>query len=387
MLAVAAHQDLDVQQMDFSTAFLNGKLDEEVYMKGPPGTDLSGKQFRLIKSLYGLKQAPRCWNNTINTFLKENGFKQCQTDTCLYVRDKFYILLYVDDILLFTNDSQAMKEVKNSLMKHFDMHDLGELEFIVGIRVSRNREQKRIYLDQEAYCDRILEKFGMAQCNSAKTPLTDRLLKDPSVKQKNDFPYRALVGSLMYLMVGTRPDIAVACSELSRHLESPSEQHIIAAKRVLRYLAGTKKIKLLFDGLQSLQPAAYADADYANDSETRRSTSGYLLKVCNGAIVWKSKTQPLVALSTTEAKYYAESFYCQEICWVQECLIEIGFKLISIDMITDPQSHERSKLIPISLRIREHYMKTTTHVSLSPKTLKNILEQSTFKLNITSFAN
>jgi hypothetical protein len=149
-----------------------------------------------------------------------------------------------------------------------------------------------------------------------KTPMSERLVKSDVLD--SDFPYHGVIGSLMYLMVGTRPDLAVAVSELSRYLEKPSPQHVIAAKRVLRYLVGTKDYKMTFDGNLPLQPTAYADADYANDLETRRSTSGYLIQSCGGSIIWKSKSQPVVALSTTKAEYYAASFCCQEICWVNE---------------------------------------------------------------------
>ena len=325
ILAVAASLDLEIEQMDFSTAFLNGDLEEEIYMQGPAGTEVEGKILLLIKSLYGLKQAPRCWNHKIDSYLKQQGFARCHTDNCLYIKDGFYILLYVDDILLLTADQLKLAQVKTNLMQNFDMHDLGNLEFIVGIRVTRDRPNKKIFLDQTAYCERVLAKFKMQSANPARTPMVERLVNSTDL-DISDFPYRGVIGSLMYLMVGTRPDIAVAVSELSRYLEKPSIEHVIAANRVLRYLVGTKDYKLLFDGNLPLQPVAYADADYANDQETRRSTSGYLIQSCGGSVIWKTKTQPTVALSTTEAEYYSASFCCQEICWVTECLKEIGFK-------------------------------------------------------------
>jgi hypothetical protein len=323
MMAVAAYRDLEIHQMDFSTAFLNGDLTEEIYMYGPENTEVAGKVLLLLKSLYGLKQAPRCWNHKIDTYLRNEGFSRCHTDNCLYVKEGFYVLLYVDDILLFTSDQDALKKVKENLMASFEMHELGELEFIVGIRVKRDRTQRKIYLDQSAYCERVLQKFGYDKANAVNTPIIKRLVKSEDVDD-SEFPYRSVVGSLMYLMVGTRPDIAFAVSELSRCLDSPTKAHISAAKHVLRYLAGTRDFKLSFDGHVPLQPVAYADADYANDLMTRRSTSGYVLKMCDAPVVWKSKIQPVVALSTTEAEYYSASFCCQEICWVKECLAEIA---------------------------------------------------------------
>jgi hypothetical protein len=348
MLAVTAALDLDVEQMDFSTAFLNGDLQEEIYMSGPPGTIIEGKVVKLVKSLYGLKQAPRCWNHKINQYLVSQGFIRCQSDNCLYVMDGFYILLYVDDILLFSNDKVRMEQVKADLRHNFAMHDLGALEFIVGIRVRRDREKRLLYLDQAAYCERILQKFGMNQCKSVKTPIFERLIKSDQ-EASEEFPYRSVVGSLMYLMVGTRPDIAVTCSELSKYLEHPDDKHVVAAKRVLRYLQGTKNYVLVMDGTKSLQPVGFADADYANDLETRRSMTGYYIEMCGAAISWKSKLQNQTALSTTEAEYYAAASCCQDICWIQECLTEIGFDFKQIEMVSDRDSHELIQTHPMEV--------------------------------------
>ena len=202
MLAVTASLDLEVEQMDFSTAFLNGDLDEEIYMTGPSGTEVQGKILRLIKSLYGLKQAPRCWNHKVDSYLKSEGFNHCHTDNCLYIKDGFYVLLYVDDILLFTSNKNMLSEVKSKLMENFDMHDLGPLEFIIGIRITRDRATKKLFMDQTAYCERVLKKFGFETINSVKTPLVQCLIKSDDLDDSN-FPYRSVVGSLMYLMVGT----------------------------------------------------------------------------------------------------------------------------------------------------------------------------------------
>jgi hypothetical protein len=348
ILAVAASLDLEIEQMDFSTAFLNGDLQEEIYMEGPAKTEVEGKILLLIKSLYGLKQAPRCWNHKIDSYLKDQGFQRCHTDNCLYVKNGFYILLYVDDILLITADKLMLADVKKQLMENFEMHELGDLEFIVGIRVTRDRLNKKLCLDQSAYCERVLEKFNMNTANSVRTPLTQRLINSDDYDDTG-FSYRGVVGSLMYLMVGTRPDIAVAVSELSRYLEKPSKEHVTAAKRVLRYLVGTKDYKLQFDGNLSLQPVAFADADYANDQDTRRSTSGYLVQSCGGSVVWKTKTQPVVALSTTEAEYYAAAYCCQEICWMTECLKEIGVEFKETEMIGNRRNIDVLQTHPLEL--------------------------------------
>ncbi len=303
---------------------------------------------RLIKSLYGLKQTPRCWNHKLDTFLKSIGFNRCYSDNCLYVKDGFFALIYVDDILLFTDDDHKMADVKSKLMTSFRMHDLGALEFIVGIRVTRDRPNKLLYLDQESYCKRILEKFNMSKANSVNSPINQRLVRD-GIPDSTNYPYRQVVGSLMYLMVGTRPDIALACSELSRYLEKPTVDHVIAVKRVLRYLIDTSGLRLCFNGNEPINPVAFADADYANDLEKRRSTSGYFLQMCGSSIIWKSKIQPVTALSTTEAEYYSAAFCCHEICWVQECLQEIGYHFAKTSMIANQDYLSQLEVNPIEI--------------------------------------
>ncbi|KAI3635902.1 hypothetical protein MIR68_006540 [Amoeboaphelidium protococcarum] len=315
VLAVAAYYDLEIDQMDFCTAFLNGKLNEEIFMKGPAGSEFEGQLLRLLKSLYGLNQAPKCWNNAIHQNLIQIGFKRCYADNCLYIRvvrnQLSIIVLYVDDVLIVCKSREEMDVIKVELSSKFDMKDLGKLEHIVGIRIRRDRIKKLISLDQSAYLERVLDRFGMDQCHPVTTPIIERGARMKLIDECEDYvnyPFRALIGSLMYLMVGTRPEIAYAVSQLSKSLENPSQQDVVAAKRVLRYLKGTVDLSLILDGNLSLAPVAYADADYANDPQTRRSTTGYLIMMCGAAVAWKSKLQSQVALSSTEAEYYAASF-------------------------------------------------------------------------------
>ncbi|KAI3641430.1 hypothetical protein MIR68_000560 [Amoeboaphelidium protococcarum] len=328
LMAIAAKYDLEIKQMDFSTAFLNGDLDEEIYMAGPSHTEFECKILKLKKSMYGLKQAPRCWNNKIDQFLRINlGFTRCSADNCVYVKGEgeklFIIALYVDDIMFITKDQQQLCEVQNLLQEAFDMRDLGDLEFIVGIRVRRDRVNKTITLDQTAYCDRILKKFDMDKSTPVSLPMVERPEFDVDFEQPD--VYRSVVGSLMYLLVATRPDIAFAVSELSRAVSRPSQRHWQAAKRVLRYLRGTIDMGLVYNGHNDLTPFVYVDADYANDKDTRRSQTGYALLMAGAAVSWKSKLQPKVSLSSTEAEYYACTFASQEVAWVRELLKEIGF--------------------------------------------------------------
>jgi hypothetical protein len=221
------------------------------------------------------------------------------------------------------------------------MRDLGEVDFIVGIRVKRDRHMRTVTLDQHAYIDRMLETFKeYYNVTNVSTPLVERLTSG-TVLSDQIFPYRSVIGSLMYLMVETRCDLAYAVGELSRFSDDPKDEHVLAAKRTLSYVNNTRDIVLMYDGKTDLQPIAYADADYANDYETRRSTTGYAITMCNGVISWKSKIQPKTALSTTEAEYIAAAQCCQDICWLQQCLVELGFELRDETEILTDEDHKK----------------------------------------------
>ncbi|RVW58770.1 Retrovirus-related Pol polyprotein from transposon TNT 1-94 [Vitis vinifera] len=235
ILALVAHFDLELQQMDVKTAFLNGELEEEVYMKQPEGFPSSdGEQLvcKLKKSIYGLKQASR----------------QCGSKVC-------FLVLYVDDILLATNDKGLLHEVKQFLSKNFDMKDMGEASYVIGIKIHRDRFKGILGLSQETYINKVLERFRMKNCSPSVSPIVkgDRFNLDQCPKndlereQMKNIPYASAVGSLMYAQVCTRPDIAFAVGMLGRYQSNPGIDHWKAAKKVMRYLQGTKDYKLMYN--------------------------------------------------------------------------------------------------------------------------------------------
>jgi hypothetical protein len=324
ILAIAAYQDMEIHQMDVKTAFLNGKIDTEIYMKLPPG--VQGTYVKLKRSIYGLKQSPRLWNKVIDTYLKKQGFTASPYDSALYIRiylDKIEIIaLYVDDITICTANKERMKQIKDGLSKEFDMDDMGELHYILGIEVTRNREQRTIALGQPKYIDDIINRFDLNNAHTVNTPmdLNIRLFTDKNEKPVNQKEYQSIVGSLMYLMIGTRPDIAFAVSKLSQFLINPSTSHRTAAIRVLRYVKHTKQLKLTYGHAQQAHLHGYCDADYAMDVDTRRSTTGYVFKLNGGAISWQSKRQSSTALSTAEAEYMALAEATKEATWLRNIL-------------------------------------------------------------------
>ncbi|RVW92399.1 Retrovirus-related Pol polyprotein from transposon TNT 1-94 [Vitis vinifera] len=282
---IGSHFDLELQQMDVKTAFLNGELEEEVYMKQPEGFPSSdGEQLvcKLKKSIYGL-----------------NGSKVC------------FLVLYVDDILLATNDKGLLHEVKQFLSKNFDMKDMGEASYVIGIKIHRDRFKGILGLSQETYINKVLERFRMKNCSPSVSPIVkgDRFNLDQCPKndlereQMKNIPYASAVGSLMYAQVCTRPDIPFAVGMLGRYQSNPSIDHWKAAKKVMRYLQGTKDYKLMYRRTSNLEVVGYSDSDFAGCVDSRKSTSEYIFILAGGAISWRSVKQTMTATSTMEAEF------------------------------------------------------------------------------------
>ena len=322
-------QQLLLHQMDVDTAFLYGDLDEEIYLKAPDGIETRGKVLKLKKSLYGLKQASRNWNNTIDKHLLANGFMRSQVDNCLYIRHSDngieLILLYVDDLLVVAKDMSGINRIKQVMIDRFKMKDIGKISVFLGMEVNIKRESHQLTVTQFQYTKRILSAFDMTECKSVSTPMESRLkLPDGSdVKDDEiiDKPYRKLIGSLLYLSTHTRPDIAEAVGSLSRNLERPTREHWEAGMYLLRYLRGTIEHGIVFEGDEA-NLIGYSDASWASTFDMR-SVSGYVFKMNNAAISWRSRKQSVVALSSTEAEYVALAEAVKEAIWLKKLFIEL----------------------------------------------------------------
>lgn len=330
VLTVAATEDMDISHMDISTAFLNGELEEEMYMKQPPGYEEGDKVCRLHRTLYGLKQAPRAWHQRLVKELVKIGFTATHADPGLFTNsstsdDMVLILVYVDDLIICSKDTQKINEVKKQIGSAFKARDLGDLTWFLGIRVQRDRERRLIMLDQKQYALHVLERFGMMDSKPVKTPMVQGLQLERLSKRETQSPYGELVGSLLYLAVCTRPDLAFGTSQLARHISAPGEQHWKAAKHMLRYLQGSKATTLQLGGKKTSM-YAYCDSDFAGNAETRKSTTGFVLLVNDSAVVWSSKLQTTVATSTTEAEYTAMSSVTKEVLWLKKLMRELGYK-------------------------------------------------------------
>jgi len=335
LIALAAEHDLELHQMDVKTAFLNGNLEEDIYMQQPEGFVKKGEQNKVCKlqrSLYGLKQAGRAWYQMIDNTLIQMGFKRTHADNCIYVFNKDGVLMimaiYVDDLIMLANNLQSLNALKAELGRKFEMKDLGEAHFCLGIQIVRNRAKKTISINQRQYIENILKRFNMSDCKPVGTPM-DANTKFFKKSDDNDGGcdeklYQQAIGSLMYAMLGTRPDTAFAVGALSRFNSNPGRLHWQAVKRVFRYLQGTKGHSLEYRA-NGKPLVGFCDADWAGDVDDRRSTTGYTFILAGGAVSWSSKKQQTVALSTTEAEYMSLTQATKEGIWIQRFLEEIGF--------------------------------------------------------------
>lgn len=327
LLSVAAKEKMSLSQFDVSTAFLYGKLDEEIYMKPPEGYATNPKLvFKLKKSLYGLKQAPRCWNRCITDYIVDIGFKQSKADPCLFTRrrgkSKIVLALYVDDGLFASNSEKETKLFLEELKNRFKI-TVKPANYFLGMEIERHTDGS-IFVHQKAYTKRVLERFGMENCKAVATPILKQANKNDTEAAAAPFPYRQAVGALAYLMTGTRPDIAYAISVVSRNLDSPTKENVQTAKRIFRYLKGTIGKGITYASNKALE--CYSDADHGGDLDTGRSTSGMLCLFAGGPISWQSKRQLTVAISSTEAEIVAASETAREIVWMKRILKDLTDK-------------------------------------------------------------
>ena len=331
LLAYAVEKNLLIHQLDVNTAFLNGNLEEEVYMEQPPGYVTKGQEHLvclLQRSLYGLKQSPRCWNATFCKYMKELGFTQLQSDCCIFKKDQplIFVALYVDDIIRIAKNDEVMQKTKRDLMVRFSMKDMGPLHHILGITCIQN--DGNLGLTQELYIDKLIQKYGLSGAKTVSTPFDPNvtLMKNDGISKSVDkFQYQSLVGSLQYAALGTRPDIQFAVSSVAKYSSNPNQSHLTAALRILRYLKKTKHFVLWYQHSTD-KLIGFSDADYARDVDDRHSTSGYVFIFCNGAVSWYSGKQKSIITSTAQAEYVALSHASKEALFLRQLFTEFeGF--------------------------------------------------------------
>ena len=378
LLQLAVDQNWSIFQLDVKTAYLNADVDFDIYIEQPKGFikyDHLGNKlvFKLNKSIYGLKQSGRMWYNLLHDFLVEKGFVQSTSDYCVYTRkkggSKVILIVWVDDIVVAGSTIECANEVKSMLSKRFNMKDFGSISNFLGIQFEL--EPDVIKMHQTNYAQKILEKFKMVECNAKSTPCDlstvkidfdhqSPILEDPGL-------FREIVGSLIYLMTCTRPDLCYVVTVLSQYMSKPTMAHLNLAKYVLRYIKGTINYGLVFTKSPTIGITGYTDASWANSID-RKSISGFCFKMSpdSALISWKSKKQPIVALSSCESEYVAMAYAIQEISFLQQLTGDM-FVFQSPEPVTlyvdnqgaiqlgkNPVYHQRSKHIDT----RYHYIRS-----------------------------
>lgn len=382
LLAMVAKSDLELEQLDVKTAFLHGELEETIYMRQPEGFTVPGKEDHVClfkKSLYGLKQSPRQWYKRFDSFMIQHGYTRCDYDACVYHRklsdgSHIYLLLYVDDMLIASKNMSEINKLKSQLSGEFEMKDLGAAKKILGMDIHRDRKAGKLRVSQKNYIEKVLQRFGMDKAKTVSTPLAPHFKlsaelspqSDEEKQQMSHIPYSSAVGSVMYAMVCTRPDISHAVSVVSRYMSCPGKEHWQAVKWILRYLRGSADLCLVYDQSDCTSSVTgYVDSDYAGDLDKRRSLTGYVFTYSGGAISWKAVLQSTVALSTTEAEYMALAEAVKEALWMKGLVSSLGLQQDFTVVFCDSQSaihltknqmfHERTKHIDVRYHfVREH---------------------------------
>jgi len=369
--AIAAYYDYHLEQMDVKTAFLNGILEEKVFVTQPTGYTNGTKVCRLNKALYGLKQSPRVWYQTIHKFLTDLGFKCLINDASVFKHGDLLVFVYVDDILLLGPAIKAINSLKRKLGDTYEMTDCGPCEYYLGMKIKRDRKLRTLTVSQKTYLEGVLDHFRFSDLRPVSTSMEQGLNLQASEDHADAAfieRYQSAIGSLMYAMTQTRPDIAYSISVLSRFAHNPNTAHWNALKRVFRYIRGTTDVVIRYGGRpESLGLQGSSDSDWGGDNESRRSTSGYVFQLANGPVSWRSKRQAIVALSSTEAEYIALTEATKEAIWMRSLLTEMQLddnesKVVLINMdnqgamalTRNPQFHQRTKHIDIRYHFVRH---------------------------------
>lgn len=381
MFALAALSKWHMRSVDVKTAFLYGELDEELYMEQPEGFAVQGQErkvFRLKRALYGLKQAALQWWRALDKSMSKLGFRRLKSDSGIFVLSglkgpKVTAIVYVDDAIFMGPDIHQVDMVKAMFMDIWECQDLGETKEFLRMKI--HRQGNTIILEQKEYLRKVLERFNMHNARSVPTPLPMGYTPSPNsqpVDEQLRTHYQQVIGSLLYLMLGTRPDIAFAVTKMSQFASNPSEEHYQKALYICRYLVGTADYSLIYGTIDS-GLIAFADADWGSDPHTRRSNTGYLVLIGGAAVSWNSRAQKTRALSSTEAEYMSLSDACRQLVWMHSLLSEMRIHIRSIPLCGDNQG----AIFIASNAVQE---KRTKHIDIRYHYIREVVESGKVKL-------
>jgi hypothetical protein len=383
VVSVAVRDHLVLYTADFTAAFLNGVLEEEIYMEQPEGwVTPPGKEgwfLRLVRSLYGLKQAGRVWYFCLSAALLELGFTCLVSDSCVYMRRRedtglILVTIHVDDLTGAASDDHTWDAFCAELNAKYKLKNLGRAKEILGLEITQDLMAGSASITQTRYIEDLSKRHGVYDLPPTSLPLAPGAkfslkqcpLSDSERAYMKDRPYLALVGALLFVSCQTRPDAAQAVCVLSRFSSNPGRAHWEALLGVLSYLCHTSKTGLTYSRAASPSPSIYSDADWGMCPDTHRSTTGWIVMMSGGPISWSSKRQSVVAQSTMEAEYVAMSMACREGYWIRSWLAEVDGlpgrptptplfcdNLAAIAITKNPESHQMAKHIAI----RYHYVR------------------------------
>ncbi|GJU18899.1 retrovirus-related pol polyprotein from transposon TNT 1-94 [Tanacetum coccineum] len=369
LLAYACALDFKLYQMDVKSAFLNGVINEEVYVAQPPGFIDFAKPnyvYKLKKALYGLKQAPKAWYDRLKAFLIKHNYSMGMVDNTLFTKKKdsniIIVQIYVDDIIFGSTCQEMCDDFAKIMHDEFEMSMMGELNFFLGLQIKQLNDG--IFFNQSKYIKEMLKKFGLEDSKPMKTPMSTetKLTRDEEGESVDNTKYRGMIGSLLYL-TASRPDIMFSVCLCARFQEDPKTSHLEAVKRIFRYIKGTMHLGLWYPKGSGIETIVYADSDHAGDYVDRKSTSGVCTFMGCCLTSWFSKKQTALAISTTEAEYVSAGKACQQALWMKQALIDYGIRLDNIPIMCDnkgaidlsknPVQHSRTKHI----EIRHHFLR------------------------------
>ncbi|KAJ8737027.1 hypothetical protein PYW07_000298 [Mythimna separata] len=387
LIALSVKLDLKMNHLDVPTAFLNGFLDETVFMEIPECSEFqncNNKVLKLKKAVYGLKQSARAWHIRVEDCLLKLGYKKSDNEPCLFIKSdkntKVYIGLFVDDFFVFYNCQSTYEQLMKELVEKFRIKDLGQMKQCLGMNI--NVYENCITVDQKKFIETILKRFNMSDCSCCDTPMEINLklkkIVDNNSEKGKGYPYQQLIGSLMYLSVLTRPDITFSVSFLSQYNNGFNETHWKHLKRLLKYLKKTIDYGLVYKKNADILHG-YVDADWASCSLDRRSYTGYCFIMSGSIVSYESKKQKTVALSSTEAEYMALSESCKEGIYLKNLLNELVLcENMSLCLYSDNQSSIKIASNPL------FHNKRTKHIDIRHHFVRECVLQNKIKIEYVS---
>ncbi|KAK1553149.1 hypothetical protein Q3G72_029697 [Acer saccharum] len=369
LLSISCVHKFKLHQMDVKSAFLNGFLQEEVFVEQPKGfvdAHHPNHVYRLKKALYGLKQAPRAWYERLTQFLVDNNYTRGSVDKTLFIKrdnDELFIAqIYVDDIVFGSTNNTKVQQFVDVMSLEFEMSLVGELSYFLGLQIRQMHDG--IFITQAKYAKNLVKKFGLEKAKHCDTPMstTLKLSKDASGKSVEQTLYRGMIGSLLYL-TASRPNISFSVGVCARYQADPKESHLSCVKRIIRYVNGTSNYGIWYSFDTNASLVGFSDADWAGNCDDRKSTSGGCFFLGNNLVSWFCKKQNSISLSTAEAEYIAVGNGCTQLLWMKQMLVDYGFNQGTLTLFCDNMSainisknqvqHSRTKHIDI----RHHFIR------------------------------